>query len=82
MVTLGPLLPITSDFRALELEWTEEVYNRQGLLLPAESGVWKVILNVAVVPVTEIKDPRQLRNILGIFVTDFSWVRKSGLPNK
>jgi type IV secretory pathway TrbF-like protein len=79
MIDLGVLLPLTSDFRAVEIEWTERVYNQQGLLLPAESGVWKAIINVAVVPVTDVKTQRKVRNILGIFVTDFSWIRKSGL---
>jgi type IV secretory pathway TrbF-like protein len=72
-VTLGQLLPITPDFRALELEWREEVFNQQGLHVLDRSGKYKVILNVAVVPVTEIKGEQQARNILGIFITDFSW---------
>ncbi len=76
-VMLGQVLPITPDFRSLELEWVETVYNQQGLVLPERSGKYKVIANLAVVPVTEITTAQQARNILGIFITDFSW-RKVG----
>jgi type IV secretory pathway TrbF-like protein len=76
-VTLGEVLPITPDFRSAEVEWVEKVYNQQGIVVPDRSGKWKVIANIAMVPVTEIKDQRQTRNILGIFITDFAW-RKVG----
>ena len=70
-IDIGTLLPLTSDFHAGEVEWRERTFNRQGTQVNDEK--WKAIINVAIMEVKELKNPREMRNPLGIFVTDYSW---------
>ncbi len=70
-IDIGTLLPLTSDFHAVEVEWRERTFNRQGTQVNDEK--WKAIINVAIMEMKELKTPREMRNPLGIFVTDYSW---------
>ena len=70
-IDIGTLLPLTSDFHAVEVEWRERTFNRQGTQVNDDK--WKAIINVAIFGVKELKTPREMRNPLGVFVTDFSW---------
>lgn len=74
-IDIGTLLPLTSDFHAVEVEWRERTFNRQGA--PVNDERWKAIINVAIFDPKELKNPREMRNPLGLFVTDFSW-RQTG----
>jgi type IV secretory pathway TrbF-like protein len=70
-IDIGTLLPLTSDFHAVEVEWRERTFNRQGTQVNDDK--WKAIINIAIFHVKELKNPREMRNPLGLFVTDFSW---------
>jgi len=70
-IDIGTLLPLTSDFHAVEVEWRERTFNRQGA--PVSDEHWKAIITVAIYNPQELKNPREMRNPLGLFITDFSW---------
>jgi len=70
-VDIGTLLPLTSDFHAVEVEWRERTFNMQGGLVADEK--WKAIVNVTIYTPKDLKNPREMRNPLGLFVTDYSW---------
>jgi type IV secretion system protein VirB5 len=72
-IDIGSLLPLTSDFHAVEVEWRERTFNRQGA--PVSDERWKAIINVAIYDPKELKNPREMRNPLGLFVTDYSWTK-------
>jgi type IV secretory pathway TrbF-like protein len=69
-VEITSLLPLTQDFHAVEIEWRERTFTRQGTL---QSDLkYKSIINIAIYQPGEIKDPKTMRNPLGIFVTDYA----------
>jgi type IV secretory pathway TrbF-like protein len=68
-------LPLSPDFHAVEGEWRERTYNKQGALVSDDQ--WKAIVNLVTYNLDELKNPRELRNPLFVFITDYSW-RKTG----
>jgi type IV secretory pathway TrbF-like protein len=72
-IDVGTLLPLSSDFHAVEVDWRERTFNRQGA--PVTDDRWKAIINVAIYDLKELKNPREMRNPLGLFITDFSWTK-------
>src|SRR5712691_3071268 len=73
-IEIRSLLPVTQDWHAVEMEWTEKTYSQNGMLMTTEP--WKVIVNVGLYPVTEVTTGQQIKNPLGIFVTDYAWTKK------
>lgn len=74
-IEIGTLLPLTSDFHAVEVEWRERTFNKQGG--PVGDERWKGIFNVVMYQPQELKHPREMRNPLGIFISDYSWTTTS-----
>jgi type IV secretion system protein TrbF len=75
-IQLTSLLPLTPDWRAVDVEWTEKTFSQQGVLTATED--WKAIVNVGLYPPTAVTKGAELRNPLGIFVTDYHWTKKPG----
>jgi type IV secretion system protein VirB5 len=76
-IEVTSVLPTTSDYQLIAVEWTEKTYSQQGMLLRSEP--WKAMLQVAIFPPQENKltTPQQFRNTLGIFVTGYQWGLKT-----
>lgn len=79
-IEIGPLLPMQEDFRAVQLDWHEKVINRAGMVL--ENYSWRVIVHLAQWTKEELKTAREMRNPLGLYVTDFSWTPTDVKPGQ
>ena len=76
-IEVTSVLPTTSDYSLIEVEWTELTYSQQGMLLRKEP--WKSMLQVAIFPPNPkaLETPAHFRNTLCIFITGYQWGLKT-----
>jgi type IV secretory pathway TrbF-like protein len=74
-IKITSFLPVPgSDNRVVEIEWEETPVSRNGMLVnPPGVQQWKAIIQVAVIIPKAVENPVELKNPLGIFVTDYTW---------
>lgn len=80
-IELISLLPMTEDFRTLQVEWIERTYNQSGLLTSKET--WGGLIDIAVYEPQDYNNIKAQRNPLGIFITHYVWdTKKEGKEKK
>src|SRR5690606_16837268 len=69
-IEINSVLPITKD--TWQIEWTETVRTRRGIL--KEALRWKATATTYVVPPTA--EDQLMKNPLGIFIRDYTWAQQ------
>jgi type IV secretory pathway TrbF-like protein len=85
-IVLGTVLPLAGSATSYQVEWREEAYGPDGVLLPQWSGYWKALVRIATFEdeigreaYTLLRKTQNFRNPGGLFVQSVEWDAKAML---